>query len=209
MDFDVEDYQRRQEVRRKKDVAIRRKKTRNQIIGASIIFTILALILSVTEMGCDFLQNYIDDQVKPYIEQAKKIDSLPQGSIFYPEDSKTFNGLMEKNFKGSWLIGIQDYVCDMNLFWSRSYKAYRSYNKYRIYFGTFFPEKIPEFMFTEISMSKDSGQFKTCGELIEYFYYKYGNKLKEVEPWSTKIQDVEVHWKQINASKRLTNEFVY
>ncbi|BBM82928.1 hypothetical protein [Candidatus Uabimicrobium amorphum] len=209
MDFDVEDYKRRQEARRKKDVAIRRKKARNQAIGATIVFVCLSAMLSTTEMGCDFLQSHVDSYVDPFIAQAKRIDNHPKGYPYYPGLKPTFQDLMKKNFKDSWLISIQKYVCDMNLFWSRSYKAYLSYKKYRQYFGCFMPEKIPEFYFYEMSSAIDCGQFKDCGEIIDIFYAKYSHKLNQVEPWASKIKKIKIRWDQINPAKRAINEFVY
>ena len=208
MDFNVEEYQKRQEARRQKDLAVQRKKNRNQIIGASLIFLIVGFVLSTTEMGCDFIQRYIDGEVKTYLDQAQKAANV-EPEFFYPEDDKIFQSSMKQNFEGSHLITLQNYVCNMNLFFSRSYRTYKSFNKLRIYFGGFFPERIPEILYREIAAAKDSGQFKDCGMLIEYFYYKYGEKLQTTKPWDEKIHNVEINWKLINASKRDTNEFVY
>ena len=97
----------------------------------------------------------------------------------------------------------------MNLFWSRSYKAYLSYKKYRQYFGCFMEDKVPELFFYEISSAIDSGQFKDCGELIEIFESLYGHKYNEIEPWSSKVQKIKTRWIQINPAKRENNEFVY
>lgn len=209
MDFDVEEYKKKQEARRQKDLAIKRKKMRNQAIGATIIFICLGTLLSTTEMGCDLMQGQIDGYVQPFLDQAKRIDNHPADYPYYPGLKPTFQDLMKKNFKDSRLISIQKYICDMNLFWSRSYKAYKSYKKYRQYFGCFIEDKVPELYFYEISSAIDSGQFKDCGELIEIFESLYAHKHNEIEPWFSKVQKIKIRWSQLNGAKREVNEFVY
>ena len=210
MDFDVEEYKKKQEARRKKDQAIRRKKMRNQAIGATIIFICLAAMMSTTEIGCDFMQDQIDGYVQPFLDQAKKMDNHPEGYPYYPGLKPTFQDLMKKNFKDSKLISIQKYVVDMNVFWSRSYKAYMSCKKYRQYFGCFMEEnKVAEIFFYEISSAIDSGQFKDCGELLDIFEAQYGHKQSQIEPWFSKVQKIRIRWMQINGAKREVNEFVY
>lgn len=212
MDFSVEEYKKKQEKKKLKEVKIKRKKTRNQLIAFFIIFSIMGLLLSVTEMGCNFLEDYfINSKIDPFIEQAKGMDNFraDEGVKYYIEDSSNFKMLMKQNFTESWLIGLQKRIAGINLFCGREYKAYKSYNKYRLYFGSLIPEKeVIEILSVEIATSKDSAQYKDCGELIEYFFDNYSDKKQIAEPWYSEVVIVEQNYRLLNGSKKEMNEFI-
>ena len=213
MDFNIEEYKKKQEAKKRKEIRLKRKKTRNQLIAFALISVFLGYILSLTEMGCDFLENYfIESEVKPILAQAKALDNYkPEyGYPYEPEKSDHFKRLIKQHFTNdSWLIGLQERVARTNYFWSRDYKAYRSFHKLRVYFGQFLPEtKVIEIFSMEISTSKDSGQFKDCGELMEEFFLQYSEKKHIAEPWYSDVVKVEQNWRLLSTSKKQINEFV-